>query len=753
MFLYATATNAAGTQSYTVLLSAVPKDTVVNLGTFDLAGTLAGAFTSDSGGDGNINNPIGGNVNVIDVGYLYGDVRIGGNLGDFISRTGDYQKNACYIEAGGAIGMVDERPNSTTTPLNFSVSVLAEDNGGLESGQTTVSNLESLNLLGYMGAYAYKDNTYQTAQYLSCPSAWGSTLTVNGWLNNNPKSTAGPVDTQDWYAIPLMAGQTVSINGQITTDGEDLPLLGSEIQAYLYNPAIAYNTTSTNMEDTLGFITQEDAGIGSVGADQQPLTFTAPTAGIYYLKVLWNSTDVDSQNYQLTITGGPTAYLGGVNIAGNFIGQALPLAYDSAGDSILATNGGGIGGISTWAEATGETGILAATIRSAGHGNLVAVQAAASLGENTATEDYPVDIVSESNIGMIQTNYGDFYGWAYAGDAEVNPNADLQNMEINGSIDTDPDYTMSISSPMSPTIAASGSIGVITVTGNVLGVKISANYTGQATPPFYIDMIQVGGNWGDMTAGVVPILTHGPGGDVGYITVAGTIYQYFGSYVNVATVDTFSDGQARSVQDDGGGELTITPQATTLLSSTGQPVVDTTTTGLFKGKVEKYLPTYSYVEIGVDDDGYAGMGTGGVIANLTATGNIDLSSSGHVDISDINVSSASATATTCELVDGATGNGSTMNGVYAPTGQTVNGQPVYTDGNNTLEYDGTNWDLYKGSTLRRTSAPRPPWFPSRTATPLRWSMERRHWRPPRPAGPRPASTSRSTEKVRFTPTT
>jgi len=133
-------------------------------------------------------------------------------------------------------------------------------------------------------------------------------------------------------------------------------------------------------------------------------------------------------------------------------------------------------------------------------------------------------------------------------------------------------------------------------------------------PAGHVDLFRVGGDWGAL-AGGIPHLLHGPGGDIGYVSVTGNIYVNYGGWVGLANPTVVNNGASSTLHDDGGGAVTIAPS----------PVVDPTT-----GNVT--IPTYSYTYIGVDDSVFPGLGAGGALARVTLNGTATFTTTGSAQI-------------------------------------------------------------------------------------------------------------------------
>ena len=150
------------------------------------------------------------------------------------------------------------------------------------------------------------NGSFDTAQYLSHPTGrivveglvGGVAVDAGDGDDDEPQGDLGDV-----YAIPLMAGQTIRVDGEVFYeyyDGyeETYPFIDVGVVALLYDPDFYW-------VDSLGYETVEDVGrFTEFNETQKPLIFTAPTAGVYYLAVFGPPVE-----YRFTIENGPAAAL------------------------------------------------------------------------------------------------------------------------------------------------------------------------------------------------------------------------------------------------------------------------------------------------------------------------------------------------------------------------------------------------------------------------------------------------------------
>jgi hypothetical protein len=157
-----------------------------------------------------------------------------------------------------------------------------------------------------------------------------------------------------------------------------------------------------------------------------------------------------------------------------------------------------------------------------------------------------------------------------------------------------------------------------------------------AGPAARLDLLDVGGDWGGIGAtdpdiGGVPYLMHGINADIGMVHVTGTIYDYTGWYSPMTPI-SFDDGTSSIVDDDGGGQIRISPGV--LANPDGTPVLVPDPTDPSGMRMITIPSPYSYYVIPVHDPVTGGK-VGGVLVNLLmdGPGNVSLVKPG--DVADI----------------------------------------------------------------------------------------------------------------------
>ncbi|MDY6914030.1 MAG: hypothetical protein SVT52_06205 [Planctomycetota bacterium] len=573
-----------GDEYYLVSLATDAEAGIQDIGRVIMAGTLAGAFTTD------------GNVEVIEMGFLFGNVLVGHNLDTLIARVGGgavpvpaptnfVTPDESRIWAGGVITGVYSRSETLYSAIEADndLTIADPDTLIMEHEVRVAADAHDAAWLAGDLVDHYNDSM-ETAQFLNHPSG---DFTLFGSFPSDPYDSL-----EDWYALPLMAGQTIVMDGMVIS-----------CAAYLYD-------WDGNWMDSFGFETIEDEGLASIGQQIKPMTFTAPSAGVYYLMLY----DLEPRGgaYLLNFTNGPAAALGGVSVVGDYYGMftGTGSAADK-GANIAAKWGGDLGGVVI-------TGSSYYTVAYAAYGgNLVAFQAGeiGTLIDGTYTTN---TIISDSNIGRVASTSGFLDANILAGSNFYNPNAYIQNIYAAT------DYIFANA------IMATGSIGVIEIENDLqYGVLISVNSNDTNYTPGMgsrLDLLDIGGDY-HCYGGAM--LSHGPGGDIGFVYVGGTILVDYGDWIGAVTEELYENGETSILNDDGGGRTTVLPVETTLLDENGAPVLDE------NGDEVTYTPTYSFCYIPVDD---VMGGVGGVVANFRVNGSAVFNTTGVVQVSSLDIS-------------------------------------------------------------------------------------------------------------------
>lgn len=451
-----------------------------------------------------------GSINTIDMGFLWGSIDIGGNAKLISTRRGGgglfrsldkepYLSSESMITVNGVLGQVSSRDGY----FYSGIQVWNDANVDPPSHEFTkweVYKPEGENASSQQWKegemFDYDNNTKAHATFLSHPTG---SFTVMGMADKS--------DPYDYYAMGLMAGQTISMSN------------------------VLYAGCVISIVDSQGNLLAR-----YLGSD---LEFTPMYADVYFIEVSRFS-EGSGYLYMFDIEGGPTAALGGVTVEGGLGGGSFAQAPNGESASISSVNGGGIGGIyvSDWSDGL---------IYSHGGGDIGAV-VAGTIGRLVSGNTYRrLDVYSDSHIGRVGSTVGPLASEIHAGSV-INSDAYIQNIYsaesvVNGSV-----------------FSATWSIGVIEVGGNLPSVLIEVNQdeTGESGR---IDLIEVHGSWGVIspTDGGIPSLRRGPGGDIGNVYVHGAIYHNHGMWTGPANENIITDGATSTMWDDSGGSITITP--------------------------------------------------------------------------------------------------------------------------------------------------------------------------------------------------
>jgi len=660
-----------------------------DFGRAHIMGTLAGAFYTTK------------SVDLIELGFLYGNVIIGNNLGDLTCRMGagavhdtnwaetpdrfrniiapDYVDDgtgtnpSSMIRVGGSVRTIDFRGLIDRTTWSYTgVEVGGNPNAPLPSQviyerEYGIEGLDAREieagfgqgLMTYGAGDWYGNDRPEHAQFLSHPTGefW-----LDGALEREFASDApdGMAYAQDWYALPLMAGQTVMIDGTLEYPGMHVRLYDS---GTYWGPGFTPDDPHMLIMDSYGYETYEDEAIHSTGSTLKPLVFTAPAAGIYYVVVGAEGLAGSIGAYQLHFLNATDEGLGGLNVLGQYWpadgNYGTMSGQDTSFANISAKNGAGIGGIMIWGRS------LETNVYSAGGGDMVCLQAAAVGGWTVGTlrTSLPGLVYSDSNIGRVAaTDWENLQeGWiveeivaGYHGGV-YNHNAHIQNIYAASDIYVDNQFS------------ATGSIGVIEAPGVLAsllntqpsGIVVNSDYDlGRAMagePAGNIDLIQVGNFGGGslFSPGLLdapPMLFTAPGGDVKYVCVIGQddvpgvdgrVYEWVMNDYRQVNPTIVYGGQSAVIQDDSGGHLKIAPTPVPVDLVNNNDPTDLTPDGIQDLDPVTWLPLWwypniAYLGIAVNDL-YQG-GVGYALARVQIDGPATFNTTGVVGIGELDIS-------------------------------------------------------------------------------------------------------------------
>ena len=517
-------------------------------------------------------------------------------------------------------------------------------------------------LLSFTGNFANGDivegngvfnNAFTTPQYLGALSTANPVVELTGILNGTNPIAMRPGDNVNYYAVSLLAGQTITVQ----LDAGDALNLG------VFDPDDRLIATDYSID--------QGSGVYGNTTINQPFQIKVTMPGSYRFAVAYPT---DTAFSGLPIDDGAVAYTLSVGTAFNLsTGVAIPVT-GKPGDIAL----GGLylgsfsaGSISTTNASTGvitlATGVSSVEVI---NGDLGAVHAdgsitnvdaivdvgnlrdmdAADIGTKTGnaimgyTLADALDIsVPVGGIGMLRTT-------DTAGILAVEPlNPDPNVLDPITHSDMTPEGGIYVGEPVGTTIqvvdAASTlacdlsvnyAIGTIQSGDQAVGSPNTFAVNPDNNPAIAgrIDLIDCTGNFGTLASGG-PAITTGPNGDVGFINVGGAVFQdqFFGA--GTPTTTLHDPGVPVTLTDDGGAVITLTPVGTL----TPNPAYNASAP--VAGVPAMLGPQLELTTYGI-------RGSGGVvIINVTVTndGSLDVSTAGDAtsqvaEITNIDVTAA-----------------------------------------------------------------------------------------------------------------
>lgn len=538
-----------------------------------------------------------GSLDVLEVGFLNGEVHVGLDANNIVVQTdfGGGGADNALITTGGMLREVDVFGNSLgSINSDGGINIVDRDEDLVNHSAEPIWEME---YLGNSGAWAtggqlvtVSNNSFAGAQFL-----YNSTGTLRAWGAFN--TDAG--DVTDIYGISLMAGQTIRLDfryGHVDDPREAYPYVDG------LNAVLVLRNAEGRRMGSVGEETVEDQGINSRGWTIEPLTFTAPEAGVYYLQIepLYFPS---LGSYTVFLYDGTPASLGSVHVTGN-----LAPAYNGEGATYgwdVAVRNGNLGAV----EVGGESRYTEAFV--IGGGDLVSFRAA-TIGPLHPNGYYLSNlIISDGNIGMVENTANTWLAAtvvAGATDGFYNDNAHLQNLHARGPLITAGYYQGTEEELWG--IWTTGGIGTILVDDYVSGATtIHINYD-NVGPGARLDLLRVGGDWGGYDIGL-PTLAHGINSDIGMVQISGEIFTWFGGDYGPLSPTRYTDGRTVILEDDGGARIKVEPG--TKLDNTGAPI-------LVGG--EEDPAEYSYYLIPVESTYQQKVGS--VVARFETDGPVEL---------------------------------------------------------------------------------------------------------------------------------
>jgi len=568
--------------------------------------------------------------------YLSGvDVVVQGRMGEELSLQG----------MGGTTHVL----NSAGVARNL---VIQQEIEGTElrtvNGQTL--NFQSGAIVPPTGPSPVDDNTFATAQFLGNlgTAAGNNVIEVAGSMDAAGTPVIDPID---FYAVGLMAGQTVSVQlqsgffsrGQLPTNGF--------LQLGVINPdgqLIASDYTELkHPEDVIN----------------QPFQFTADRPGAYRI-VVGTRGDINFmfplQNPSFSITVGHQDYLLTINTAENIptnlIGNPVspislggvvargPILDNNEGVETVRVENGDLGGI----DATSYYLTVSKTLTpplpvpgpqplttgltwslSVANGNLRTLdcgQIGQTAANNLAFASGPDLNVPNGSVGLVRARTGILL---------LNPSAtfDLPVYSVHGDYQVvdagGPVATGAAAALLDAGIVCDGRIGVIRA-GTIGGVSVITADADNKGFDGTIDLI-------DCTALNGPAISHGPGGDVRYIRAQSVIIDPFfqaGSANSRRVVHGF--GETVQFTDDSGSTISLTPTGTTAPNPNFNPNdISNGPAVLMPRLTTQTYPIRSggVVVLDVQSIGYDGKGNAGLDVNAQGNGPGSVAEISRIEIS------------------------------------------------------------------------------------------------------------------------
>jgi hypothetical protein len=440
---------------------------------------------------------------------------------------------------------------------------------------------------------AFNNDTFDTAQYLPIynHSRLGpGSVQVRGQVQNVPLVE----DEADYYAVGLMAGQTVTVR----------LVANEQATVGVFDPDQRLIATDQNNIEGIG---------GQTSTLNQAFRFTADRPGIYRFAVaLTQDPDFGGSEftpptlytapYLLQIVGAGNVALGGLAIGGDWLAPG-------ASGSVLV-DAGDAGALVAAETIYSRVSAPTATVL---RGNLRAIVAdtlGSDQGPTGQIADGPSIDVPTGSVGLIRTT-----GLADFNRNSIDPiGGDYQMVDVGGTLVT--------------SMIANGSIGTVRAGDMVFPnyqnlFEVDANQDGVGG---VLDLMDVTGDLGTLGGGGPAIINNG--GNVRYMRVGGDVYrdQFFGGGQPEPTV--YEPGETASFIDDSGVSVKL------------EPIPLTRTINFETGQVTLVNPgTLTVTTYGVRARRFQ-RGGGVVIMNVDSTRGLsfraDAARSGSAEITTVN---------------------------------------------------------------------------------------------------------------------
>ncbi len=534
---------------------------------FTVAGDLRNLVTSGSIGTDTI--PSGADATRPD--FETGvDIRVNGRLGSVVSKT-DYLAALGVTHAAKARG-----PGTDQHEIEVRDVGKMRSESFFEGDTRSDDPRKAAPSLG--DSALFNNDTQATAQYLG--SAFASNvgkgtddvIHLVGELNDTPQVN----DAIDYYAVSLIAGQTI----QIKTTSGNAAIGGASLPGLIV----------TGLIDPEGRVVASDISNQSLRQSvERPFRFTAKEPGVYRVAIAHRAdTNFDGQvddaefagnvqrvEYSLDISRIADTALGAIVASGTIAFDDPNLSVDVANGDIGAIVSAELGNNDNAIYASFvATGTPPITVRA---GNLRAMQAA-SIGHiiNGGVADGPDLRVPKGIVGMLRG---------------TGPNEDTQTVAVNlhyvdnGAFVNSAnavglDYQLiDAAGGFDSNLIADRGIGVIRAasTGTVgFAARLAANADSRGDDGF-IDEIDIRGHIGTITAGG-PQISTGPGGNVRYFHAGDATQVFRDLFFGGGDNDFINIGAGRSYNfvDDSGTSVKLTPLPLPTSTTTGTTTASTT---------------------------------------------------------------------------------------------------------------------------------------------------------------------------------
>jgi len=408
----------------------------------------------------------------------------------------------------------------------------------------------------------FNNDTFATAQRLrfgSNPDGSPSgAVTVNGTLEATPQ---GGNDTVDYYALPLLAGQSFNLNfggfggfGVFDPDGR-LVTTSYSLRSTGGGGAGTYRITADRPgEYRIAIARFGDLNFDGVVGEGEPVTF------------------IGNAPYAFSVTGVGDLGISAVTAAGTIFDASATTTLDTFNFSSIYTATGDVGGVSA-ALIVSNDSTSANTVRADGTGEIRSISAGAIGITRNGFLVGGASVASGGRVGLVQSTTG-----LLLLNTNINPPFSINSVTFNPAI-----------------TRVNGSYQVISAAGTFLGNVIANGGLGNLragsmatlTPSFIsvnadnvgndgvIDLIDVTGDLGTIGGGG-PAITTNAGGNVRYIRVGGDVFRdqaFGGGSQNLISLEA---GSGLNFIDDSGSRIEVSIDTSVL---TANPAFDPTVPG------------------------------------------------------------------------------------------------------------------------------------------------------------------------------